>query len=125
MNLYHDKQFQHRTCNHYLAISKVTLEFNGTESVTNGERIYVQSSIEMTEQYKGLRTRLVSCVAKPDEGIAADMTHSWSLIDNGCILDNTVEMMPRGAKDQMRFSFQSFAFVMAPERKVSRSLFRH
>ena len=123
MNLYHDKHFQNRTFNHDRTISKVASEFNGTESVTNGERIDVQSSIEMTEQYKGLRTRLVSCVARPDEG--ADMTHSWSLIDNGCILDNTVEMMPSGARDQMRFSFQSFAFVMAPERNVSRLLFSH
>ena len=72
----------------------------------------------MTEQHKGQRVRLVSCVTRTREVMAAT-AHSWSLIDNGCILDNTVEMLPHGANDQMRFSFRSFAFVMAPENEVS------
>ena len=78
----------------------------------------------MTEQYKGLRTRLVSCVTKPSEAFKDDAAYTWTLIENGCIIDDTVQMMPHGAKDQMRFSFESFAFVMAPKNEVSLTLFR-
>ena len=98
------------------------LEFNQTEPIKNGVRIYAQSKSEDSSSLQGLRTKVISCIARPrtnDTFVENEKDDNvWHLIDNGCILDKTVKIMPRGPQNQFRFSFKTFSFVEAPDSEV-------
>ena len=67
-------------------------------------------------------SQLVTCVTSP--GILHDLESAngspiWPLISDGCLTDWTVKILPRGDSGQVRFSYESFAFVDAEESPVN------
>lgn len=70
--------------------------------------LYVESEVNTVGQ-----VQLISCVTSPgllDDLVSTQNQPVWPLLENGCLLDYTVQILPRGPQDQVRFQFQSFRF---------------
>jgi len=93
------------------------LDSNYTEelssSILNGRRIYAQSEL-ISEAEDVADLQLITCISAP--GPISDMAPvdpdlpSWKLISDGCVKDETLELLPRSESGALRFSFESFNF---------------
>lgn len=99
------------------------LAFDGTVAIPNGKQIFVQSELEIPEEYGNADVRIHSCISSPGalENMAPVESNNpfWMLIDNGCINDSTVSILERGPNGQLRFSFEGFTFHNFDETEVS------
>lgn len=81
----------------------------GNGTIETGIPIYVQSQVETM----GVSVQLISCITSADD--LSDMTAVnngtvWPLIEDGCLSDWTVSILPRGPDGEVRFTFESFRF---------------
>ena len=132
MQLYHDQEYtdgkfterfqklpNDSTAQNYDLI----LAFDGTAAIPNGKQIFVQSELEIPEEYGNADVRIHSCISSPGalENMAPVESNNpfWMLIDDGCINDSTVSILERGPNGQLRFSFEGFTFHNFDETEVS------
>ena len=81
----------------------------GNGTIETGIPIFVQSEVETI----GVSAQLVSCITSADElsnMTAVNNGTVWPLIEDGCLTDWTVTVLPRGPNGQVRFTFESFRF---------------
>ena len=82
--------------------------------------------MEVPSEYSAESVMIESCVASPGPLEELRPVNGgdpfWMLIDDGCINDHTVEILPRGENDEVRFTFEGFAFHTYEEDPVSTSL---
>lgn len=82
----------------------------GNKTVETGIPVYVQSVVESPGSPM---VQLLSCITSADE--LSNMTTVnggvvWPLIDDGCLVDWTVNVLPRGPNEEVRFEFETFQF---------------
>ena len=103
----------------------VFLDEEFTSLVTNetyvetGIPLYVQSEVDMGSIENDLQ--LISCISSADEleeMAAVNGGDTWPLITEGCLVDTTVSMMPRGPDGEVRFNFESFKFQNSEDGHV-------
>jgi len=84
-----------------------------SDPIGNGYPIYAQSEI-MPEAEAIADLQLVTCVSSPGpiENMAPVDSNlpTWKFINDGCILDETLEILERGPNGELRFTFESFNF---------------
>ena len=82
-----------------------------TGPVENGVPIFAQSEIVGDHV---TQLEIVTCVAAPgpiEHMLPVDTSLPyWEFISDGCILDETLEILPPGPSNQLRFTFLSFNF---------------
>ena len=91
--------------------------------VKNGIPIFVQGTMDVPEEYSSDSIIIDSCVASPGtlEGLVPVNSNDpfWPLINEGCLNDHTVEILPRGENGEIRFSFEGFTFHSYEDKAVS------
>ena len=104
-------------------IFKTKKAFDGLTTVKNGIPIYVQGTMDVPEEYSSDSILIDSCVASPGtlEGLVPVNSNDpfWPLINEGCLNDHTVEILPRGENGEIRFSFEGFTFHSYEDKAVS------
>ena len=104
-------------------IYKTKKAFNGLTPVKNGIPIYVQGTMDVPEEYSSDSIIIDSCVASPGtlEGLVPVNSNDpfWPLINEGCLNDHTIEILPRGENGEIRFSFEGFTFHSYEDKAVS------
>ena len=104
-------------------IYKTKKAFDGLTPVKNGIPIYVQGTMDVPEEYSSDSIIIDSCVASPGtlEGLVPVNSNDpfWPLINEGCLNDHTVEILPRGENGEIRFSFEGFTFHSYEDKAVS------
>jgi hypothetical protein len=109
MTLFHDENF--------------TQAFDGLTPVKNGIPIFVQGTMDVPEEYSSDSIIIDSCVASPGalEGLVPVNSNDpfWPLINEGCLNDHTVEILPRGVNGEIRFSFEGFTFHSYEDKAIN------
>lgn len=107
----------------FTVIYKTKKAFDGLTPVKNGIPIYVQGTMDVPEEYSSDSIIIDSCVASPGtlEGLVPVNSNDpfWPLINEGCLNDHTVEILPRGENGEIRFSFEGFTFHSYEDKAVS------
>lgn len=76
-----------------------------------GVDVFVQSNSTLVSS--GQKLQVTDCVASPGEIVDLSSPSGapiWPMIEAGCVLDETILILPRGPLDQVRFLFESFRF---------------
>ena len=76
-----------------------------------GVDVFVQSNATLVSS--GQKLQVTDCVASPGEIVdLASPTGQpiWPMIEAGCLLDETVQILARGPNNEVRFLFESFRF---------------
>ena len=85
--------------------------------------------MDVPEEYSSDSILIDSCVASPGtlEGLVPVNSNDpfWPLINEGCLNDHTVEILPRGENGEIRFSFEGFTFHSYEEQAVSILVFEN
>ena len=85
--------------------------------------------MDVPEEYSSDSILIDSCVASPGtlEGLVPVNSNDpfWPLINEGCLNDHTVEILPRGENGEIRFSFEGFTFHSYEEQAVSFLIFEN
>ncbi|XP_006819256.1 scavenger receptor cysteine-rich domain-containing protein DMBT1-like [Saccoglossus kowalevskii] len=78
--------------------------------VSLGQILFVGAAVETN--LDDLELFLATCKATPSED--ADHSIQYAIIENGCIMDETVQIQPTGNPAEKHFSIQAFEFVDSP-----------
>lgn len=76
-----------------------------------GVDVFVQSNSTLVTS--GQKLQVTDCVSSPGEIVDLSSPSGapiWPMIEAGCVLDETVLILPRGPQEQVRFLFESFRF---------------